>query len=183
MESNQTSRIRALIERLSRLSETEDWTGDINPAQMGALRYLARANRFSRAPSQVASFAGSTRGTMSQTLRALERKGLVTEARSERDKRSIVYQVTESGRALALAGKAIDASFAGLSESEAQILEELLSRVLKNVIAARGGRSFGMCRHCRHHEKRWVGGYCRLLAVELAEVETTQICYEHEVAQ
>lgn len=120
---------------------------------------------------------------MSQTLRALERKGLVTEARSERDKRSIVYQVTESGRALALAGKAIDASFAGLSESEAEILEEFLSRVLKNVIAARGGRSFGMCRHCRHHEKRSVGGYCRLLAVELAEVETTQICYEHEVAQ
>lgn len=183
MESNQTSRIRALIERLSRLSETEDWTGDLNPAQMSALRYLARANRFSRAPSQVASFAGSTRGTMSQTLRALERKGLVTEARSERDKRSIAYQVTEAGHALALVGKTIDASFACLSANEARALEDMLGQVLGNLIVARGGRSFGLCRQCRHHQTRPVGGYCQLLSVELAEVEAGQICYEHEAVQ
>lgn len=182
MTTHHHHQIRALIERLARLSESEDWAGDLNPAQMAALSYLSNANRFSRAPSHVAAFSGSTRGTVSQTLRALERKGLVTEARSQNDRRSISYSVTAEGRDLARSGKALDTAIASLPPGRAQALEQGLGDVLRTLLAVQGGRSFGLCRQCRHHERRGSAGYCHLLKVDLEPAETEQICHEHEPA-
>jgi DNA-binding MarR family transcriptional regulator len=88
---NSAYQIRALINRLARLDAAETWEVDLNPAQLAALDYLVRANRFSRAPSQVAEYLGTTRGTMSQTLKSLVRKGYLTERGSESDRRSISY--------------------------------------------------------------------------------------------
>jgi predicted transcriptional regulator len=60
-----------LIDRLERLTRAGEGLG-LNPAQWEALRFLARANRFSRSPAAVADYLASTRGTVSQTLIALE---------------------------------------------------------------------------------------------------------------
>ena len=49
--------------------------------------FIARANRFSRTPAALADYAGSTRGTISQTLIALEQKGLVRQAFASRVER------------------------------------------------------------------------------------------------
>ena len=65
-----------LIGRLDRLARSGINVAGLNPAQWDALRYLSRANRFSRTPAALADYAGSTRGTISQTLIALEQKGL-----------------------------------------------------------------------------------------------------------
>ncbi|MGI9505229.1 MAG: MarR family transcriptional regulator, partial [Geminicoccaceae bacterium] len=78
-----------LLERIGRLIRTEEQVGDLYPAQWSALRYLKRANRFSRTPMALAEYLGTTRGTISQTLIALERKGLITRQPSARDKRSV----------------------------------------------------------------------------------------------
>ena len=51
-----------LIDRLERLARLGDAPGGINPAQWKALRYLARANRFSRTPAALADYLASTRG-------------------------------------------------------------------------------------------------------------------------
>lgn len=182
MSTATPQRIRALIERLAKLSEAEDWAEDLNPAQMTALTYLDRANRFSRAPSHVAAYSGSTRGTVSQTLRALERKGLVTESRSESDRRSISFEVTEAGHALASAEKTLDQVIGDLPPESAAALELGLDAVLRGLIKARGGKAFGICRTCRHHLKQGTGGYCQLLAVNLQPAETGQTCHEHEIA-
>ncbi len=40
-----------LIDRLERLVRASEQAGDLNPAQWEVLRYLARANRFSRTPA------------------------------------------------------------------------------------------------------------------------------------
>lgn len=182
MNTSVPQRIRALIERLAKLSEAEDWAEDLNPAQMTALTYLVRANRFSRAPSHVAAYSGSTRGTVSQTLRALERKGLVTESRSQSDRRSISFEVTDSGQSLASAQKTLDQVLADLPSESAAALELGLDAVLRGLIQARGGKVFGICRTCRHHLEQGAGGYCRLLAVNLQPAEIGQICHEHETA-
>ncbi len=92
-----------LLLRLSRLAEAEGWDRGLNPAQAAALAYLARANRFSRAPSHLADWLGATRGTVSQTLKSLAARGLVAEGPAPRDRRSISYALTEAGQA-ALAG-------------------------------------------------------------------------------
>lgn len=170
--------VRPLLDRLSRLVASEDWSNGLNPAQMAALDYLGRANRFSRAPSHLAEYLQATRGTVSQTLIALERKGLVRSRPSEKDKRSLDYELTEAGRDR-LAGSRQDRVDDALSEAERAQLAGLLSKILTTALAARGYRRFGLCRTCGHHQPRPDGGYCALLAVSLAAGEEQQICHEH----
>ncbi len=77
MQSKLAIEAAQLIERLDRLVRSGESGHGLNPAQWEALRYLARANRFSRNPAALADYLGSTRGTVSQTLIALEQKGHV----------------------------------------------------------------------------------------------------------
>jgi DNA-binding MarR family transcriptional regulator len=75
LPSDRAARAVDLIERMGRLLRASDHASGLNPAQAEALRYLLRANRFSRTPAALAEYLGSTRGTVSQTLLALEAKG------------------------------------------------------------------------------------------------------------
>lgn len=173
-------RIQLLLERLARVAAAEDWSADVNPAQFAALSYLDRANRFSRSPSQVADYLSATRGTVSQTLKALARKGLVEERRSAADKRSISYDVTPEGSAVLSSRSALSDAVDQLGFKQATALEEGLAKLVETAIKARGDRAFGLCRTCRHHR---VGDntdrFCSLLNLPLEEREAEQICAEH----
>ncbi|TNF17710.1 MAG: MarR family transcriptional regulator [Rhodobacteraceae bacterium] len=170
--------IRSLINRLARLDAGETWHDDLNPAQIAALDYLSRANRFSRAPSQVADYLGTTRGTMSQTLKALQRKGYVTELRSEVDRRSISFALTEKARAAVARAGLLDRALDGLDAGAQAELEARLRALLSGVLAANGGRAFGLCRDCVHHRVTAGGGFCALLSEPLAPAEAEEICHE-----
>lgn len=176
------SRSRDLFERLARVSAADEWTGDLNPTQVVALSYLARANRFSRAPSQVADYLAATRGTVSQTLRTLARKGLIAERRSEIDKRSISYEVTPGGHEALKRQSLLDAAFAAMPEADVAALDRGLEALAIKLLAARGMRAFGVCNSCRHFRPAGSAGACALLGVDLAAHETHQICHEQENA-
>ena len=174
--------IRALINRLARLDASETWEDDLNPAQIGAIDYLARANRFSRAPSQVAEYLGTTRGTMSQTLKSLLRKGYLTERGSEVDRRSISYNLTHAGFALACRHDAMVGAIDALPAMDRESLGKGLSALLAARLSANNGRAFGICRTCAHHRLTGDGAHCALLSVPLTPEETTQICHEQVAA-
>jgi DNA-binding MarR family transcriptional regulator len=171
--------LRMLIDRLSRLSLADDWSGGLNPTQRAALGYLAQANRFSCAPSHVAAYLGATRGTVSQTLHALERKGLVAVTPSATDRRTISYGVTPAGHADLARARAMDAAIATLQPDESQALHDGLLRVLRAMLAQNGGRSFGMCHTCAHHRATAAGRFCALLKVALSAPEADALCHEH----
>lgn len=61
-----------------------------------ALRFLARANRFSRTPSALAKFIGVTRATVSQMVKELEGRGYLERRRSPQDKRSVTIAVRKN---------------------------------------------------------------------------------------
>lgn len=172
-------RARSLLDRTARLLASESWGQDLNPAQAAALDYLAQANRFSRAPSHVADYLASTRGTVSQSLKALARKGLIHRSGMAGDRRSTRYDVTDAGRALVAKHSGLDAVIDGLSADRVAALDAALSDLLRGLLDARQSRSFGICRSCAHHEPRADGGYCRLLDVPLRLRETEQLCHEH----
>ena len=168
-----------LVERLGRLAAAEEWNGELNPAQLAALRYLDEANRFSRSPYQVAEYLSATRGTVSQTLRALARKGFVEERPSETDRRRVSYDVTPAGRRrLALRGP-LTTAVERLSKAEREAAASALGLVLNRAIEAADGRSFGTCGSCRYHRAGNDGRFCSLLEVALTDREKDQICYEH----
>lgn len=179
MENELHSRIRPLLDRLQRLIASEDWTEDLNPAQRSALGYLRRANRFSRSPSQVADYLCTTRGTASQTLKALEKKGLIAHSDSPLDGRAISYEVTPSGYEASARSNALEGAISRMSTEHGTALEEALLELIQLQLKARQFRSFGMCNTCRYHKATAESAWCALLQVELSEQDAQQLCHEH----
>ncbi|WDR06872.1 MarR family transcriptional regulator [Devosia rhodophyticola] len=173
-----THHIRALINRLSRLDAAENWVEDLNPTQLAALGYLAQANRFSRSPSHVADYLGTTRGTMSQTLKALERKGYLKELRSAFDKRSISFDLTASGQKLAATPNPMEQALDGLDPDVRAKLAQSLTGLLTNVLAQNRGRAFGVCRNCIYFTKSGAAAHCALLHMPLNPIDSEKICHE-----
>ena len=56
--AGQGPRVAELIDRLSRLTRELQYVDGLNPAQWEALRFLSRANKYSRTPGAVAQFLG-----------------------------------------------------------------------------------------------------------------------------
>jgi DNA-binding MarR family transcriptional regulator len=178
-----------LIDRIERLSRGGVPVHGLNPAQWDALRYLAQANRFSRTPAGLAAYLGSTRGTVSQTLIALEEKGFVRKRASARDRRSVELDLTEKGTAalgddplLALAGDVAEAT-----EGDAAAAVALLRRMLLAAIRRNGGRPFGLCRTCRYFRSGVAPAaagphYCTLLDEPLSQDDGDAMCLEQEEA-
>jgi DNA-binding MarR family transcriptional regulator len=180
---NTDHRIRTLINRLARIDASEGWAGDLNPTQRMALEYLAEANMFSRSPSHVAEYIGTTRGTMSQTLKALARKGYVEEHRKEHDQRSISYELTKEGGEIVRQSNPVAQAIGDMPLENQAMLEQGLMQSLSLALTANGGRSFGQCKSCTHHDVTTENGFCKLLGVSLEPGEKDKICIEHEEAR
>ena len=180
MAASKNKRLRELFDRISRITAAEERADDLNPAQRSALAYLSRANRFSRAPSNVADYLCATRGTASQTLKALERKGLVAQKQSPDDKRSIAYEVTKKGRNSLGKSSNFDAALGTLKSADTDTLVELLEITGRTLLERQGFKTFGLCKTCIHHRQTDQGLACALLQVPLSAAAANEICCEHE---
>lgn len=97
------ARARSVLQSLdlmSRLLTASCYCHGLNPAQWSALRYFADADDKESTPSAFARTHRATKGTVSQTLIALARKGLVEKITDAKDGRSITVKLTATGTAL-----------------------------------------------------------------------------------
>lgn len=86
-----------LLIQTARILELRRKHHALRASEWAALRLLARANEFSRTPSALANFLGTTRATASHMVKALETKGYLTRDRSTKDGRSTVLCLTPKG--------------------------------------------------------------------------------------
>ncbi|RDC67741.1 MarR family transcriptional regulator [Rhodovulum sp. 12E13] len=177
-ELHAPDRIAELLVHLGRAVQSEDTRSELTAAQWTCLRFFARANDSTRTPSAFASFQATTRGTASQIIKSLERRGLVSRTRSERDRRSVRFDLTEKGRAMldndplrVLVGL-ID----GLDHAESARFLTTLSGLASALAEKRDVPSFGTCRDCSHFGTTGDAAYCACMAAELATDETTKLC-------
>ena len=183
----QADDISILLERLARVLQNDAHAEGLKPTQWEALRFVGRANRFSRTPSGLTTYLGTTKGTVSQTLNALERKGLVRKKGDPGDRRQVRIELTAKGRRL-LERDPVDAalqSASDLPERQKAGLERGLAMLLKDTLKRRGGRPFGVCHTCRFFEANHPGGAphrCALLDATLSDEDSDQICVEQEAA-
>ncbi len=176
-----------LLERIGHLSRTEEKIGDLYPAQWAALRYLSQANRFSRTPMALTRYLSTTRGTTSQTLMALERKGYITRKPSKRDKRAVDIDITRKGRSLLENDPIlhlVTTIQTALGKDSARLRVQL-SLILESLVRANDGRRFGECHTCRHFRRDGGSAYktphfCGLLEVGLSDGDSEKICVEQE---
>ncbi|MDE2384164.1 MAG: winged helix-turn-helix transcriptional regulator [Alphaproteobacteria bacterium] len=149
-QSDKPGQTRERLERLARLIRGAGNAEGLVPAQWDVLRYLARANRFSNSPRAAAHYLGATKGTISQTIQALQRKGLLRSLGRADDARSVALELTEAGVAMlekdplnALAG-ALDE----LGDKTAKRFHKAVSSLLEGEIARQDMPVFGVCEGC-----------------------------------
>jgi DNA-binding MarR family transcriptional regulator len=176
-------RVHELLDRLGNLLRAENRrfaaAHGLQPVHLQALAFLTRANRYSDSPISVAEYLGTTKGTVSQTLARLEEKGLVSTRPDRVDGRRVRLSVTAKGRRL-LARQGAEPLCSVPSPRLAETLSAPLEQLLIELQRARGGRSFGVCRTCRHFENPGTGVFhCGLTGEPLSVEQSTRLCREH----
>ncbi len=143
-------RVIVLLDRIGRLTRELQFADGLNPAQWEALRFLAQANKYSRSPTALADYLGATKGTVSQTLIALESKGLITRCKKTEDRRQVDLCLTEAGQAM-LAKDPMQT----LENAAGEVAHELgaemvkgLSRLLHDLQTRNQINEFGVCQDC-----------------------------------
>lgn len=183
MSREESSHIAALIERLGRLTVSESHSHGLKPVQWEVLRYLDRANRFSNTAMAVTAYLGLTKGTVSQSIKSLEAKGLVRKQADPHDRRNVRLFLTAAARRLLARDPMLEleAAAAQLASPARRKLTQSLEQLLSRRLAARDRRAFGVCRECRYfarHHPQGAPHRCQLLEETLTEPDASFICYE-----
>ena len=179
-------RIAELVDRIGRIARGAQFSSGLNPAQWEALRFIARANRYSRSPGALACYLGATRGTVSQTLITLESKGYITRTKCGDDRRAVTIDLTDAGREmiandpLCLVLRAAD----GLGCEAQSQLADGLEGLVRAVQEAKDMPEFGPCQSCAYFQPdadgKIEGGscHCALTDEPILCEETSKICVE-----
>ncbi|MCG2670565.1 MarR family winged helix-turn-helix transcriptional regulator [Bradyrhizobium sp. GCM10023182] len=180
-----------LLGQVARILWFEGTKHGMRDREWMALRFLSRANRFSRTPSALASYIGTTRGTASFIIGELERLGYVERTRSSKDKRSVMLSVTQQGKKF-LARDAVNGladAFAVLDDDSKLRFRDTLRHVLDQADAAEQRHHTDVCKRCiflredrtASENKSTVEFTCRLFRASIAEAEIELLCtsFEH----
>lgn len=172
-----------LLVHLARLAQSAA-NSPLTAAQWTALRYFARANAFSRTPSAFSEFHATTRGTASQTVKALVDMGLLTRQSHAHDRRSTVMEVTESGRAMLDSDPlgTLRHVLAALPKDEQTSLARAVRKAVTELSAQRGAPTFGTCSDCDHCEPGGAQAYCHCTQTLLAAPDMAAFCVDFRPA-
>jgi len=176
------------VERLSELLRVDSRQAGadygLQPVQFEVLHYLSICNRYSDTPMAVTEYLGLTKGTVSQTLKVLEKKDLLIKQPDENDKRISHLRLTHEGTELILktipTAMFVNASKA-LSEKKQLEIVSSLKQLLTTLLEANDLKTFGVCKSCCYNEKTEDNGYfCRLVEQPLSTDDIQLICREHK---
>ena len=171
-------RVAELLVHIGRAALREDGLTDLTAAQWTCLRFFARANVSTRTPSSFASFQATTRGTASQIIKSLERRGMLARTPSDSDRRSVRFDLTDEARAVLSRDPLRDlvGVVGELGEAERERFLETLSTLASALAARRRTPSFGTCRDCRHFGAAGDAAYCACMAATLAAEDVDRLC-------
>jgi DNA-binding MarR family transcriptional regulator len=178
--------IASLVDRLSRLAHSLQYSHGLNPAQWNALRFLARANKYSTSPGVLADYLGTTKGTISQTLIALESKGLIHRIRCEEDRRKVRLGLTKTGHAMLELDPLheIERASTSVPVQDHACLVAAMTTIVNDLCTHQDGARFGVCGTCCHlvssEEADGCEGTrrCGLTKDPLTSGELKQICVD-----
>lgn len=176
--------IASLVDRLTRLAHSLQFSQGLNPAQWNALRFLARANKYSTSPGVLADYLGTTKGTVSQTLIALESKGLIQRIRCDEDRRKVRLGLTQAGESVLEQDplKEVQRASTGIPALDREALVTAMTTLVNGLCTQEEGPRFGICGTCCHLDcsnasdgpKR-----CGLTKDPLDNCELAQICVDY----
>ncbi|MEQ9562504.1 MAG: MarR family winged helix-turn-helix transcriptional regulator, partial [Woeseiaceae bacterium] len=179
-----------LIQRLALVAQAENrqlaGSAGLQPVHVDVLRYLARCNRYSNTPAAVGQFLNTTKGTVSQSVKVLEREKLISKLSDANDGRVVRLRLLKKGRDVLERideESAIQAAVEDIGRGEHRALENSLVSLLQRAQRRNHSKSFGVCSTCRFFTRLPSGGFeCGITKEPLSVDDSTQICVEHEDA-
>jgi DNA-binding MarR family transcriptional regulator len=180
-----------LLGQMARILWFEGAKHGLRDREWMALRFLSRANRFSRTPSALASYVGTTRATASFIIGELERLGYIERTRSAMDKRSVLLSVTQQGKKFLVRDpiSVLLEAIAVLDDEAKTRFRDTLRHALDQADAAEQRHHTDVCKRCiflredrTTTDSRTIAEFsCRLFRAPIAEAEVDLLCtsFEH----
>jgi DNA-binding MarR family transcriptional regulator len=173
-----------LVERLGNLMRSElrkaGSDESLQPVHLQALIYISRANRYSNTPQALADYLGLTKGTVSQTLLLLDRRGLIERFEDDVDRRVVRLRLSSAGeQLLAESQPALPWQNAtrNISPNRIRNATSALREALVTLQEDNEGTVFGECNTCSWCQKLSQRIYrCGRMGDRLSGPETRKIC-------
>ena len=181
--------VYTVIERMAALIRSEERKKctelGIQAVHLQVLDYLSRCNKYSDTPAALTHYLGMTKGTVSQTLLLLERKGYIKKVPDLADKRMVHLHLVPLGEEIL-----VKAAPRELFEEAAMILEknfpepsrDVFLEALRALQIAHKSYSFGLCKTCKYFTIKTEGFVCGLTKESLSQNDSEKICQEHTAA-
>ncbi|MGZ8162969.1 MAG: MarR family winged helix-turn-helix transcriptional regulator [Methylobacter sp.] len=177
-----------LIERMTALMRSEERKKctelGLQPVHLQVLDYLSRCNRYSDTPAALTNYLGMTRGTVSQTLLLLVKKGFIKKTIDAADRRMVHLALLPAGEAIlkdARSSELFTQASLILSENNFHNQEEIFVKALLALQKANKSHSFGLCKTCNYFTRTSESFACGLTHEALSQSDSEKICQEHTV--
>ena len=177
-----------LVERLGNLMRTEHRKSgtdeSLQPVHLQALVYLSKANRYSNTPQALADYLGLTKGTVSQTLLLLDRRGLIERFEDDIDRRVVRLRLSSAGDQFLYESQPTLAwtnATRNISPNRIRNAVSALREALVTLQEDNEGTPFGVCQSCSFCQKLSQRVYrCGQMGDRLSGPETRKICWIYE---
>lgn len=169
------------LERLSSLYKSQMRQAvsseGIQLVHLEILRYLSISNKYSNTAQALSEYLGQTKGSISQSLKLLEKDGYVERLPCIDDKRVTRIHLTTLGKnSLKRMSRYL---MPDLGE-EPQTVEAIKS-LLHTWQTNNNHKGFGQCQSCRYNRELGEGKFkCGLTGEPLSMTDIRKICREHE---
>ncbi len=173
-----------LVERLGNLMRAElrkaGADESLQPVHLQALVYLSKANRYSNTPQALADYLGLTKGTVSQTLLLLDRRGLIERYQDDVDRRVVRLRLSPAGEQLLYESQPAlpwQNATRNISPNRIRNAVSALREALMTLQEDNDGSTFGICHNCAWCQKLSQRIYrCGQMGDRLSGPETRKIC-------
>jgi len=123
-----------------------------------------------------------TRGTVSQTLQLLEKKGYVKKTTDNNDRRMVHLSLLNEGESMLSEARSTDLfQQASPFLNEDTDAEKVFSQTLLALQKAHKSHTFGLCKTCKYFTHEANGFTCGLTKEQLSQSDSEKICQEHTV--
>lgn len=174
-----------MVERLGNLMRTElrksGTDESLQPVHLQALIYLGKANRYSNTPQALTDYLGLTKGTVSQTLLLLDRRGLIERYQDDLDRRVVRLRLSSAGEQFLYESQptlAWQNATRNISPNRIRNAVSALREALVTLQEDNEGSMFGVCHNCAWSQKLSQRvSRCGLMGDRMSGPETRKICW------
>jgi DNA-binding MarR family transcriptional regulator len=150
------------------------------------LWYLRAANRYSNTLQVLAAYLGQTKGSISQSVQLLERRGLLRRVADIKDRRVTRLMLTKEGRSVLRrieTDKAWADAVQALPRAAVAQATDALTMLLRHRQQETGAATFGVCRSCACFQVEAADRFrCGVTGEPLDTFDSGQICHVHRLS-